>query len=640
MDCRFLISVLLLHALIEISASSPYIRCFQKTVRRSIDNSQPMTELFYVTPYQCMDHCIVATNNHAPNARLCRSFVYDHLQHSCRLYEHDGNEPPAIIHPANGYDYYRRTAVLNQCAGPGSPSDGPLTDATNNPNFYQVKATKKNKAPGFYENINSASVQAKELPQPDVYGADSYSGQSVATETGNKKLAEAPSSDAFPSSDFKKLTANSVDQSSAGSKAKPAQRLHSHNPSTDKVIPSSLQDNLADKTEQSLPTQYITKLVNEVDIRDPIPPNPPARKVRPHSTAGLPAGSDQVVHLPNSAAELGYETPKKPKKHRTTTTTSAPAVPEFPSETIPEPLEIPELPVQPASTRRPVSATRRPITVPPTVRTTFRTSTPRPTTHKLTTTPKPEPASECSTSTAYYVVIGNEIILPISGAENDVKVIQGIEQSECAKHCSSNKGPRGDHIKCSSINYFPVTQKCEMYSILAEPHGPGNLVENDDVIYSEKFCLPPNTADCHDDEIFLLQVQKKVVGRQISVTSATSITNCLKACLNARGCLIASYDSNRNRCSLHSVDIGENPTVVQDAEPGWVLIENGCSGKRRKPSSALQGVAQVPVEDVPADTKWSSWSDCQFRVHGDLVRVRTRQCEVDCPDGGMQLEKC
>jgi hypothetical protein len=47
----------------------------------------------------------------------CRSVVYDHLQHSCRLYGHDGRKVPAIIHPANGFDLFRRTASSQECAG-------------------------------------------------------------------------------------------------------------------------------------------------------------------------------------------------------------------------------------------------------------------------------------------------------------------------------------------------------------------------------------------------------------------------------------------------------------------------------------------------------------------------------------------
>lgn len=45
----------------------------------------------------------------------------------------------------------------------------------------------------------------------------------------------------------------------------------------------------------------------------------------------------------------------------------------------------------------------------------------------------------CSTSTAYYVVIGNEIILPISANEQDVRIFAGIRQSQCARLCSTNK---------------------------------------------------------------------------------------------------------------------------------------------------------------------------------------------------------
>lgn len=40
------------------------------------------------------------------------------------------------------------------------------------------------------------------------------------------------------------------------------------------------------------------------------------------------------------------------------------------------------------------------------------------------------------------------------------------------------------------MNFFPKMQRCEIYNILAEPHGPGNLIVNEDVVYAEKFCLP------------------------------------------------------------------------------------------------------------------------------------------------------
>ncbi|KAF7639605.1 hypothetical protein Mgra_00000929 [Meloidogyne graminicola] len=97
-----------------------YARCFQKLERHSIDNSQPLTEIFRTTPLDCLSQCITHTGNgnEQNNPGLCRSVVYDHLQHSCRLYSHDGKEIPAILHPANGYDLYRRTASSQECAGP------------------------------------------------------------------------------------------------------------------------------------------------------------------------------------------------------------------------------------------------------------------------------------------------------------------------------------------------------------------------------------------------------------------------------------------------------------------------------------------------------------------------------------------
>lgn len=36
------------------------IRCFKKISQHSIDNASPTMELFYVTPYNCMDHCVLA----------------------------------------------------------------------------------------------------------------------------------------------------------------------------------------------------------------------------------------------------------------------------------------------------------------------------------------------------------------------------------------------------------------------------------------------------------------------------------------------------------------------------------------------------------------------------------------------------
>ncbi|VDO75349.1 unnamed protein product [Heligmosomoides polygyrus] len=142
----------------------------------------------------------------------------------------------------------------------------------------------------------------------------------------------------------------------------------------------------------------------------------------------------------------------------------------------------------------------------------------------------------CLTSTGYYVVIGNEIVRPANN-EGAVKVFNDVNQGDCAKFCSSNEGPNQEQLVCYSLNYFPMTKKCELYSILAEPHGPGSLVENQDVIYAEKFCLP---RSCQEDEVFILHVQKSLTGIPTDQKPSQSITNCLQSCLNDDSCKVCS----------------------------------------------------------------------------------------------------
>ncbi|KAL3095311.1 hypothetical protein niasHS_007410 [Heterodera schachtii] len=101
-------------------SSFQFARCFQKLERHSIDNSQPLTEIFRSAPTDCLEQCISHTGNgdEQENPGYCRSVVYDHLQHSCRLYGHDGSKVPALIHPANGFDLYKRTSSMQECVGP------------------------------------------------------------------------------------------------------------------------------------------------------------------------------------------------------------------------------------------------------------------------------------------------------------------------------------------------------------------------------------------------------------------------------------------------------------------------------------------------------------------------------------------
>lgn len=50
-------------------------------------------------------------------------------------------------------------------------------------------------------------------------------------------------------------------------------------------------------------------------------------------------------------------------------------------------------------------------------------------------------------------------------------------------------------MDCSAINYFATTKRCKLYDVSAQPHGPGNLMENNDALYAEQFCVSGITED-------------------------------------------------------------------------------------------------------------------------------------------------
>uniref|UniRef100_A0AC35G9Y3 Apple domain-containing protein n=1 Tax=Panagrolaimus sp. PS1159 TaxID=55785 RepID=A0AC35G9Y3_9BILA len=874
----YLIFISFLTLVIDYGESrSLYLRCFQRVLRRSIDNSQPITELFYISPYQCLDQCILITNN-AKQDGLCRSFVYNHLQHSCRLYSHDGRKIPAIIHPANGYDYYRRTAVTGECGGPlqrfydakansnlklvgaAPPSPSPPPPPPSQRKKIQSNVDPDG-APAARENfvVNEKSTANQLKPERDEFVIDETHSiqQSVKdlqpppkkefkeysdvadpdyldTVAGTRKIPKKQHSETQKQFDnnsdqallegFVKSVQHSKFDTRPGSSAGlPAgngppvhlpnnpSELGYENPQRPKPRPSQFElrpgstgglpggnrrtghppnspselgypensrptgrkpwSTRLPPATPAPPTRHTTPKFFDPDptpspfIETRPPPQPPSSPpppplsqpkssrrscqtstgyyvvigneiilpvsgsendvqvfhgveqakcaqfcssnkgpggenlhvqhskfdTRPGSSAGLPAGNGPPVHLPNNPSELGYENPQRPKPRpsqfelRPGSTGGLPGgnrrtghPPNSPSE-----LGYPEN--SRPSGRKPWSTRLPPATpAPPTRHTTPKFFDPDPTPSPfIETRPPPQPPSSppppppspsqpkssrrsCQTSTGYYVVIGNEIILPVSGSENDVQVFHGVEQAKCAQFCSSNKGPGGETLQCSSINYFPLQQKCEIYNILAEPHGPGSLVENDDVIYAEKFCLPSHRGNCQEDEIFILHVQKKVETKPLKVSSSNSITSCLQACLNANGCQSASFDSNHRRCSLHAASIGDNPDVAVETDPGWVLIENGCTTRRRKEKTF--GVAKksfnVDIEiakksfnvDIESEREreheretehedpafqWTEWSSCRFKIAGrQTVRVRTRKCKEKCADKGLQIERC
>uniref|UniRef100_A0A7E4VS17 Apple domain-containing protein n=1 Tax=Panagrellus redivivus TaxID=6233 RepID=A0A7E4VS17_PANRE len=644
-------------------ARSLYLRCFQRVLRRSMDNAQPITELFYVSPYQCLDQCIMITNN-AKQDGFCRSFVYNHLSHSCRLYSHDGTQVPAIVHPANGYDYYRRTSITGECAGPLQR----FKDARANAHLPLVGAgptqQKQNRLqkiqPVADKGVASVSKNRKvdsKVEQQFTVDKARVIEQSVKGPAGPAKgFAEYLDID----DDYSDFNASAIKKNLLASK----QRKRVHGSVGHRQDDASQGANLAgfQKTTQNrfetrpgstgglpggsgqavhLPNNPSELGYETSEQTQPSGPRTPF-EVRPGSTGGLPGGSDRVFPVPNNARELGYAdrvTPPYPIRGNTeawsTRLPPATAAPQLRTTTWPQPHRTKAPPPRIETEPEPDFF----FTDPPT------TAAPR-TTVRTTTAPPRSSERKCMTSTGYYVVIGNEIILPVSGSESNAQVYVGVEQAKCAEYCSSGKGPGGEILECASINYFPIAQKCEIYNILAEPHGPGNLVENDDAIYAEKFCLPVHRSNCQEDEIFILHVQKRVTSKAIKTTSSNSITSCLQACLNHNGCQAASFDSNKRRCHMHATNIGDDPSAAEDTDGGWVLIENGCTSRRRK--QRVHGVAKVePASKVDLKSalsdlshEWSEWSNCRFKIAGKQVRVRTRQCKERCADGGLQIERC
>ncbi|CAJ0565885.1 unnamed protein product, partial [Mesorhabditis spiculigera] len=235
---------------------------------------------------------------------------------------------------------------------------------------------------------------------------------------------------------------------------------------------------------------------------------------------------------------------------------------------------------------------------------------------------------KCETTNGYYVVIGNEILLPSGFDKNAMREFPGIEQGDCASICSKEESPEGEKLKCNSLNYFPITRKCQILAVLAEPHGEGELVENEDSIYAEKFCLPKHPNECQEAEVFILHIEKRIKGTPMKEKLSQSITQCLEACLNEDGCATSVFDSARGRCLLHTQQVGRDLGITENTS-GFVLIENGCYVKGKRKTEK--------VESPRDPNEWSPWSDCQFKLNGKAIRSRTRDCE-DCED--FQYEEC
>uniref|UniRef100_A0A0N4ZHI4 PAN domain protein n=1 Tax=Parastrongyloides trichosuri TaxID=131310 RepID=A0A0N4ZHI4_PARTI len=558
----FLLFIFLLKS--QVFANSAYVKCFQRTVRRSIDNYQPIMELFYVTPYNCIEQCVSLTGNNQDENSDCKSFVFNHFQHSCRLYNHDGNQAPAVIHPANGYDFFRRTAF----SGPCTPttvyklqSEGIL-----NSNIYNSQT-----AAQFNEYQKSHGLQNK-IQRPMI----------------NEKLK----------TNLKEPM--------------PIVAASSHSLRSD--IPLSIDTHTLSSTETK------TKVQENFNEEEKDMPMKQAEifysnEPKPGSTGGLFKASNEIHSPPNSAKDLGYvSSNEKSKEIILETTTNSQSEDNIDTKSV-------------KSNSKEILHKKIESK------------------HSKEVNNGNENEKNCPSSIGYYVVIGNQIILPMQSNNKDVFSVQGIEQAKCAALCSAGQGPRGEKISCSSINYFPISKTCEMYNILAEPHGSGSLIENDDVIYSEKFCLPPSVTECQNDEIFILHVQKNLNLSVIEVVPSNSITSCLAECLNKKKCKASTFNSENSTCTLSSADIGENPDILKEGDAGTVVIENGCNMRLRKAKlrgSKTYSTKNKIIDDstIQTDLQWTSWSDCRYKIAGRNVRIRTRHCDINCADGGLQLEKC
>uniref|UniRef100_A0A915ETQ4 Apple domain-containing protein n=1 Tax=Ditylenchus dipsaci TaxID=166011 RepID=A0A915ETQ4_9BILA len=453
------LSLLIFVTLISsVFGRSPYIRCFQRNIRHSIDNSQPLAELFYVRPYDCLNQCILSTNNAVESEGLCRSVVYNYLQHSCRLYDHDGRKVPAILHPANGYDYFRRTATTQECGGPMQRflAKKRLLPPGNLNGKYPVKSLaleqdqKSNNEKRRFGN-KRPDPSANQMPEPvfpeitsDLSNMPLSNSGQLPEETGitttiaptkfDASMEEVKSLDeALASKD--KASPVDVDIFSAFSEGGSANKEVVH-PSTtastrsDTTTPGTTSI-AATTTSSSTLFSDFEPAAEEVTARTTIKTTATEKprnrfQLRPESSGGLPRGSMQNVHLPNSASELGYE------ENESSATDSSPSL-----MLAGESENASSVTVMPFKQQQPPSSMITDDHI----------------SSVESTTTNPEQKT-CSTSTAYYVVIGNEIILPISGSESDVTILHGVEQSKCAKYCSSNTGPKGESLKCSSINYF------------------------------------------------------------------------------------------------------------------------------------------------------------------------------------------
>ncbi|VDN00762.1 unnamed protein product [Thelazia callipaeda] len=657
---------------------SQYIRCFQRILRRSIDNSQPIIELFYVTPHHCIDHCIFVSNNNPSRAKLCHSFVYDYLQYSCRLYDHDGKQPPAILHPANGFDYFKRISTVNQCSGPESPfnimnfqPDSPLnvnyslkisstgTDSNDEAQALQISTRDLNNIFETDQNSLTSSFTTTPISNFIVRQSENFmNGDSQMMNTHIKRTVEQQKllqQNFFPAFGFRSQqfdSSNSYQKTDPGKNPfmwcylnnnyLPSQQqqpldtssgLQKNHP---KITGSQNEENIDDKTNydskensnseeaHSKTSKWYNELMNIMEKEQKVS-SKASEKNDIKTTENDFSNHNNLPKPPKlnllPIPEMTFQSTANNEKAKNSSTISNTNSMKNLQLLKPGSLSYPEIDLQNKSSvgvhndeqhMTTIDDFPKPPTLLPLLNYQITTMDNRPLID-MTNTEK----NMCKT--AYYIVIGYEIVLPISSDEND--------------------GPKNEKLNCSSLNYFPSLKKCEIYNTLAEPHGSGSLIENDDCIYAEKFCLRATYSACQEDEIFILYAQKKVNAEAMYSKKARSITGCLYHCLDTKNCKCAVFDSNKHQCHLFDLNISNSLESVIPAGTGWILIENSCESVRRKPVQK-NNIASEEMINLN-DMQWTEWSLCQFKHRGRAVRVRTKNCSRYCPDNhSMQAELC
>uniref|UniRef100_A0A1I7ZVA4 Apple domain-containing protein n=1 Tax=Steinernema glaseri TaxID=37863 RepID=A0A1I7ZVA4_9BILA len=199
------------------------------------------------------------------------------------------------------------------------------------------------------------------------------------------------------------------------------------------------------------------------------------------------------------------------------------------------------------------------------------------------------------------------------------KPIVGVDHEACLNYCSQNIDNTGDSHLCSSVNYDLQTEQCNLLTSASKSEDrllP--ILTSPRVAVFDKFCLP-SEALCQRDGVFKVhffqQLTKKIIAHFDDMKSATE---CLAECIQTAKCQAVTYKSNL--CILHAIGTGD----LTDADLRTIVIENAC--------------AKTSTENEEAF--WSEWSECKYRMRGQKVRVRTRQCNGSDDCQNFQSEAC